>query len=72
MDAPATTGDLLADAEAALHKLVTTGGIVRLRYGDKEIEYGPGNIMQLRQYIARLQGRTTTTIRVGTSKGLDR
>lgn len=64
--------DPLAQAQDALHKLITTGGIVRMAHAGKEITYGPGNVAQLRRYIAELQGNRVTTIRVAASKGLDR
>lgn len=47
----------LASAESAYHTLNIGGAIVRLRHGDKEVQYGPGNAAALLSYIADLRRR---------------
>ena len=68
---PASSADALAEAEAALHGIVTTGGVRSVWYQDgRKVEYGPTNVAQLRAYIARLRGGRSSTVLVSTSKGL--
>jgi hypothetical protein len=45
----------LIEAEAALHTLSLGGGIVRVRYDEKETEFSRGNLADLRAYISRLK-----------------
>lgn len=70
IDHPLPLNDALADAERALHDLLTTGGAVRVRHNEKWIDYGPGNISELKAYVARLRGASVTTVRLSTSKGI--
>jgi hypothetical protein len=65
----ATTTDKLAEAEDALHQLVTTGGLVRIKHGAKEMEFAQQDEEKLRAYIAELRGRRVTTVRLNGSKG---
>ena len=67
---PATPEEILKDAEEALHDVLTTGGVVRVRHGDKWTEYSPTNIAELKAYVARLRGSAVTIVRLSTSKGL--
>lgn len=70
MTDPVIQAQRLVEAEDALHALLTTGGIVRLRHGEKWVEYGPGNVKELQAYVARLRGGRVTTVRICSSKGL--
>lgn len=45
----------LAEALDALHKLTLGGQTVRVRMGEKEVEYAPAKAGDLRQYVALLQ-----------------
>lgn len=60
----------LSKAEAALHKILTTGGVARIREGEKWIEYYPANVALLRAYIAELRGGRVSQIVFSSSKGL--
>lgn len=71
MLAPGDRAARLAEAEAALHRLLTTGGLVRIRHeGEGEMHYGPMDAARLRAYIAELRGPQISTIRIFSSKGL--
>ena len=59
----------LQEAEAALHTILTTGQMVRVRHGLKMVEYGPINIQELKAYVARLRGGRATAVRIVSSKG---
>lgn len=45
------------EADAALHKLMTGGNVVSIRYGEKEVQYAKGNIAELRKYVQYLADR---------------
>lgn len=47
----------LASAESAFHTLNAGGAIARVRHGDKEVQYQPGNIAGLLSYITFLRNR---------------
>lgn len=47
----------LAEAEAALHSIITNGSVARMRHGDKSMEWNAQNVGTLRVYIAELRGR---------------
>lgn len=64
-----TNAEKLAEAEEALHKLLTGSAVVRLKHGVKEMEFAPADADKLRAYIAQLRGGRVHTIRVATSKG---
>lgn len=70
MDAPSSPISPLAEAEAALHTLLTTGQPVRLRHGLKTVEYAPVNVQELKAYVTRLRGGRVTAVRIVSSKGL--
>lgn len=70
IEQPLPHSDALADAERALHDLLTTGGVVRVRHNEKWVDYAPNNIAELQAYVARLRGDNVTTVRFATSKGL--
>lgn len=65
-----TQADLLAEAKNALHKLLTTGGVVELVHNGKTIKYARANIGELKAYVAQLRGGRITTVRLSSSKGL--
>jgi len=70
-DPPYSPADALAEAEAALHAILTTGGVRSVQYCDgRKVEYGPTNLVQLRSYIARLRGGRSSTVLISTSKGI--
>jgi hypothetical protein len=58
---PAILAATLADAEQAYHQVMTTGGVVRLRHGDKWTEFGKANIGLLAGYIRDLKGQLGLT-----------
>lgn len=45
----------LAEAQNALHLLLTGRKVVSVRYGEKQTQYDAANIAALRAYIADLQ-----------------
>ena len=46
----------LAEAQAALHAVLTGGRVIELRHADKSIGYyAAGNVDDLKQYIRQLQ-----------------
>ncbi len=47
----------LSDAEKARHDVLTTGGVVRLRHGDKWTEFSKANLAMLSGYIRDLRGQ---------------
>lgn len=47
----------LAEAEAALHSIMVSGSIAKMRHGDKIMEWNAQNVGTLRGYIAELRGR---------------
>ena len=62
----------LETAEAALAKILTTGGVARLREGEKWVEYHPANVQELKSYIATLRGAAISAVRISSSKGFGR
>ena len=58
-----------AEAERALHDLVTGAHVRTLIHGSKRIDFHAADIPQLRAYIARLRGGRVSTVLVSTSKG---
>lgn len=60
----------LAEAEQALHDILTTGGVRQMRHGAKWVEYGPTNVGELKAYVARLRGGRINTVLLSPSKGL--
>jgi hypothetical protein len=65
----ATPQTALQEAEDALHKILTTGGVARLGHNGKWVDYHPANIAELKAYIARLRTGRITTVRISSSKG---
>ncbi|OBS50712.1 hypothetical protein A8B73_20160 [Methylosinus sp. 3S-1] len=65
-----TEAEKLADAEAALHKLLTTGGVVEVTHNGKTVKYARANIGELKAYVAQLRGGRINSVRVTSSKGL--
>lgn len=57
MTEPLDDAQRLAQAEAAYHDLMLTGGTQTLRHGDKTIEYGRQDAPRLAAYIRDLRGR---------------
>jgi hypothetical protein len=47
----------LAEAEAALHTLMTSGGVVELAHNGKAMRYARADADQLRGYIRDLRGQ---------------
>ncbi|MGA2491861.1 MAG: gpW family head-tail joining protein [Roseiarcus sp.] len=47
----------LAEAEAALHILMTTGGVTELRHGQKTMQYARADAPRLQAYIRDLRGQ---------------
>lgn len=47
----------LADAEKAYHGIMTTGGVIRLRHGEKWTEFSKANIALLAGYIRDIKGQ---------------
>lgn|GEM_PF-4506568 len=45
----------LDEALAAKHKLLTKGGLTRIRHGEKWLEYRPAQLSELLKYIADLE-----------------
>ena len=50
-----TTAEKLAEAETALHSLLTGKRAVTIGYGDRRLTFTEGNVDKLRQYIAELK-----------------
>ena len=50
-----TTAEKLAEAETALHSLLTGKRVVKVRYGERLLDFHPGDIETLRAYIAELK-----------------
>ena len=50
-----TTAEKLAEAETALHSLLTGKRAVTVRYGDRTLTFTEGDIDELRRYIAELK-----------------
>ena len=53
-----TNAEKLAEAEAALHALLTGKRSVSVGYGDTKVEFSQVNIDELRRYIAELKAAT--------------
>lgn len=49
------TQAMLDEARAAYHKLMTRGGLVKLRHHDREMVYKPAEATTLLAYITRLE-----------------
>lgn len=47
----------LAEAEAALHSILVSGSVAKMRHGDKSMEWNAQNVGTLRGYIAELRSR---------------
>lgn len=47
----------LDEAKAEYHKLVTKGGVTRIRHGEKWLEYKPAQAAELLRYIADLEAQ---------------
>ena len=61
----ATTAELLAEAKAALHQLVTSQSPVEVRDSDgSSVRFTPGNVSRLRTYIAELEAQLAGTPQV--------
>jgi hypothetical protein len=56
VDAATATANLAA-AEQAYHDIMTTGGVARLRHGDKWTEFSKANVALLAGYIRDLKGQ---------------
>jgi hypothetical protein len=68
---PPSTSALLAQAEAALHAVLTGRQSVEVvQEGKGMVKYGPANINQLRAYVAYLRGGEIKTVRISSHKGL--
>lgn len=52
-----TDAELLAEAKAALHAILTGTRAVRIRYNERDVSFSEVNIDQLRLYIAELEGK---------------
>lgn len=50
-----TTAEKLAEAETALHSLLTGKRVVTVGYGDRRLQFTEGNVDELRRYIAELK-----------------
>lgn len=50
-----TTQEMLDEALAAQHKLLLTGGVVRVSDGNTTVEYSSASAARLDAYIARLR-----------------
>lgn len=53
----AATQQQLDEAEAALHKLMTRGGVAQVRHGDRWVNYTPTKVADLRAYISQLRAQ---------------
>lgn len=53
----ATLTARLAEADAALHKLLIGGARTVVKYGDQELHNNPASQAQLRMYICDLRGK---------------
>lgn len=53
----ATLQARLAEAETALHQLMTGSKLVQVRYGDKDVRYSMADLGQLRAYIGELKSQ---------------
>ncbi len=51
-----TAAEKLAEAETALHKLLTGTKLVQVGYGERRLQYTQANVADLRAYIAQLKG----------------
>ncbi len=47
----------LKEARGAYHKLMTKGGVTRIRHGEKWLEYKPAQASELLAYIAQLENQ---------------
>lgn len=47
----------LAEAEAAMHTLMTTGGVMELAHGGKMMKYARADAPRLQAYIRDLRGQ---------------
>lgn len=66
-----TDADRLAEAETALHKLLTGTAVVEIRHGQNELmRFAQADVDKLKAYIAQLRGGRVTTVRLNGSKGL--
>ena len=66
----AGTADLLAEAEDALHKLLTGTSATIVTYADgRSVTYTRATVPELQAYIARLRGGRISTVRLSSSKG---
>lgn len=54
---PDVLGARLAEAEAALHTLMTTGGVTELAHGQKTMKYARADVPRLQAYIRDLRGQ---------------
>lgn len=52
----APTQAMLEEARAAYHQLMISGGLVKLRHGEREMVYKPADAPALLAYITRLEG----------------
>ncbi|MGU3539991.1 gpW family head-tail joining protein [Methylobacterium sp. A54F] len=50
------TQAMLDEARGAYHKLMTRGGLVKLRHYEREMVYKPASAAELLAYITRLEG----------------
>jgi hypothetical protein len=56
-----TNAEKLAEAETALHSLLTGKRVVTVGYDDRRLTFYPGDIDKLRQYIAELKALVDPT-----------
>lgn len=59
----------LAEAENALHQVMTGGSVARMRHGDREMSFTLQSSSSLRAYIAELKGRLAALGVPGYSSG---
>ena len=68
---PPTNAELLCQAEAALHAVLTGRQSVEVvQEGKGVVKYGPANLNELKAYVAWLRGGETRTVRIASFKGL--
>ena len=68
---PPTTAELLCQAEAALHALLTGRQSVEVvQEGKGMVKYRPADINELKAYVAWLRGGEVKTVRIASYKGL--
>jgi hypothetical protein len=65
----ATLQQWLVAAETAYQKLLTSGGIARIREGEKWIEYHQADADRLLAYIQQLQARVAAAAGQGSQTG---